>query len=125
MKMKVMVVDDEPDILRLVEEMLGAEGYEVIGCLSGEECLNKVEKEKPKLILMDIMMPGLNGWETTKKLKQNPKTRQIPVAMLTVKYEKEDKIRSFQDAKCDAYIVKPIDRKELVKVVRWLTEGVV
>jgi CheY-like chemotaxis protein len=123
--MKVMVVDDEPDILKVVEAILSAEGYDVVGCTSGEECLKKIEKETPKLILMDIMMPGLNGWETTKKLKQNPKTRHIPVAMLTVKYEKEDKIRSFQDAKCDAYIVKPIDRKELVKVVKWLAEGVV
>jgi len=123
--MKVMVVDDEPDILKVVEAILSAEGYDVVGCTSGEECLKKIEKETPKLILMDIMVPGLSGWETTKKLKQNPKTRHIPVAMLTVKYEKEDKIRSFQDAKCDAYIVKPIDRKELIKVVKWLAEGVV
>jgi len=120
---KIMVVDDEPDILTLVEGMLGMEGYEVIGCLSGEECLERIEVEKPDLVLMDIMMPGLDGWETTKKIKQNPKTRHIPVAMLTVKFEKEDKIKSFRDSKCDAYIVKPIEKQELLKVVRWLLEG--
>ena len=66
------------------------------------------------------MMPGLDGWGTTEKIKSNPATKDIPVVMLTVKGEREDKLKSFHETKCDGYIVKPVDRKELVKVVRWM-----
>jgi hypothetical protein len=71
---------------------------------------------------MDIMMPGLDGWATTERIKANPKTKDIPVAMLTVRAAKDDKIRSFQRSRCDAYIVKPIDREELLKVTKFLLE---
>lgn len=120
---KIMVVDDEKDVLLVVEAMLEDEGYDVISCTSGEECLQRIQGENPDLVLMDIMMPGLDGWATTAKIKDNPKTRHIPVAMLTVRASREDKIRSFQKSKCDAYIVKPIDRDELIRVTRWLLEG--
>jgi CheY-like chemotaxis protein len=99
---------------------LEKEGFSVIGVESGEECLKKLEESKPDLILMDIMMPGIDGWEATKRIKGNPKTKDTPVVMLTVKGEKEDKLKSFHQCKCDGYLVKPIDRGELVKVVKWL-----
>lgn len=120
---KIMVVDDEEDIVTLVGEMLRREGYQVVGCSSGRECLEKIEKVMPDLVLMDIMMPPPDGMEATSKIKKNPRTKHIPVAMFTVKFEKKDKIKSFQESKCDAYIVKPVNRRELIKVVRWLTEG--
>jgi CheY-like chemotaxis protein len=118
-----MVVDDEEDVLFVVESMLREEGYDVVSCTSGEECLERIREENPDLVLMDIMMPGMDGWAATAKIKENPKTRHIPVAMLTVRASKEDKLRSFHKSKCDAYIVKPIDREELLKVSRWLLEG--
>lgn len=113
-------MDDEEDVLFVVESMLKEEGYEIVSCMSGEECLERITKEKPDMVLMDIMMPGLDGWATTERIKSDPKTKDIPVAMLTVRAAKEDKLRSFQKSKCDAYIVKPIDREELLKVTRWL-----
>ncbi len=118
---KIIVVDDDPDLLFVVSKFLEKEGFEVVCFESGEECLEKLEKNKPDLILMDIMMPGLDGWETTEKIKSNPATKDIPVVMLTVKGEREDKLKSFHETKCDGYIVKPVDRKELIKVVRWMT----
>ena len=117
---KIIVVDDDPDLLFVVSNFLEKEGFEVVCFESGEECLEKLEKNKPDLILMDIMMPGLDGWGTTEKIKSNPATKDIPVVMLTVKGEREDKLKSFHETKCDGYIVKPVDRKELVKVVRWM-----
>ncbi|MBU2560108.1 response regulator, partial [archaeon] len=71
---------------------------------------------------MDIMMPGINGWETVKRIRSEPKTKDIPVAMMTVKDTKEDKLKSFQESRCDGYIVKPIDYRELLRVVGWLLE---
>lgn len=120
---KIMVVDDEEDVLFVVEEMLRDAGYRVIGCLSGEECLERIKEEMPDMVFMDIMMPGMDGWAAAARIKEDPETRHIPVAMLTVRGSKEDKIKSFHRSKCDAYIVKPIDRDELLKVSKWLIEG--
>lgn len=117
---KIMVVDDEEDIIFVVESLLKEEGYDTVSCTSGEECLERIVDENPELVLMDIMMPGLDGWATTERIKANPKTKDIPVAMLTVRADRGDKIRSFQRSRCDAYIVKPIDREELLKVTNFL-----
>jgi CheY-like chemotaxis protein len=117
---EIMVVDDEPDIVFIVKAMLKREGYKVTEALSGEECLEKLEKEKPDLILMDVMMPGLDGWETCKKIKEGKKTKSIPVVMLTVKTGEEDKIRSFQYAHCDGHIDKPIIKEKLINTVKWV-----
>lgn len=119
---KIMVVDDEEDVLFVVESMLREEGFEVVKCTSGESCLERIAEEQPDMVLMDIMMPGLDGWGTTERIKSDPRTKGIPVAMLTVRGAREDKIRSFQTSRCDAYIVKPIDREELLKVTRYLLE---
>jgi CheY-like chemotaxis protein len=119
---RIMIVDDEPDVVAIVGKLLEKEGYEIVGAKDGEDCLEKLKKVKPDLILMDIMMPGMDGWEITKKIKTNPRTKNIPVAMLTVKAEKKDKIKGFHYSKCDGYLVKPIVKEELIKVVKWLLE---
>ena len=119
----ILLVDDDPDLTFVVSSFLEREGFKVIWAESGEQCLEKLKEFKPGLILMDIMMPGLDGWETTREIKKDPKTKDIPIVMLTVKGEKEDKLKSFHKSKCDGYLVKPIDRQELVKVVKWLTAG--
>lgn len=118
---KIIVVDDDPGLLLVVSKSLEREGFEVVCFESGDECLEKLGESRPDLILMDIMMPGLDGWETTGKIKSDPATKDIPVVMLTVKGEKEDKLKSFHETKCDGYLTKPVDRKELVKVVKWMT----
>jgi CheY-like chemotaxis protein len=117
---EIMIVDDEPDIIFVVSKMLEREGYSIVGVNSGEECLEKLGELRPDLILMDIMMPGMDGWEAARRIKADPTTKDIPIVMLTVKGEKEDKLRSFHQSKCDGYLVKPVDRDELVKVVKWL-----
>ncbi len=120
----IMIIDDEPDIVYLVEKMLKKEGFDVMHAYSGEEGLKKLENTKPDLILLDVMMPGINGWETSKKIKENPESSSIPIAMLTVKSTEEDMEKSFQYAHCDAHIAKPIIRKKMLSTVRWLLENV-
>jgi CheY-like chemotaxis protein len=120
----IMVIDDEPDIVFLVEKMLKKEGYDVMHAYSGEEGLKKLEKVKPDLILLDVMMPGINGWETSKKIKENPKLRSIPIAILSVKSTDEDMEQSFQFGHSDAHIPKPIIRKKMLSTVKWLLENV-
>ena len=120
---KIMVVDDEADILYLVSKMLSNEGYEVIGANSGEEALEILEKTDPDLILLDVMMPGISGWETSKQIKQNPRFGSVPIAMLTVKSTVEDRERSFQFAQSDAHIPKPIIRKKMMSTVQWLLKN--
>ena len=81
-KKKILVADDEPEIVDIVKRMLEDE-YEVITAYDGEEALRKAKKEKPDLILLDILMPKLDGWETLKKLKEDEELKNIPVSMLT------------------------------------------
>ncbi|MDP2217445.1 MAG: response regulator [Methanolobus sp.] len=113
---KIMVVDDEPDTIDLVKIILESENIQVIGASSGFECLELMELEKPDLILLDIMMPDMNGWETFHKIKErNPA---LPVAMLTVKSQEFDKMLGLHVLKADDYITKPFSRKELIKRTR-------
>jgi two-component system response regulator VicR len=113
---KIMVVDDEPDTIDLVKIILESENIQVIGASSGFECLELMELEKPDLILLDIMMPDMNGWETFHKIKE--KNPALPVAMLTVKSQEFDKMLGLHVLKADDYITKPFSRKELIKRTR-------
>ena len=89
-KERILVVDDEEDILELVRYNLVREGYHVAGTLSGEEALRKARSEAFDLIVLDLMLPGIDGLEVTKKLKANDKTRHIPIVMLSAKGEEAD-----------------------------------
>lgn len=121
--MKIMVVDDEPDIRYLLREMLEREGYEVIEAGDGRECLEKLKKERPDLILLDVMLPGMLGWEVSRRIKEEEATRSIPVAMLTVRTAEEDKVKSLEESLADWHISKPMDRKKLIETVKWLLEN--
>ena len=110
---KVMVVDDEPDTIDLIKLILESEGIDVVGANSGSECLESIEKENPDVILLDIMMPDMNGWETFHKIKE--KRTDLPVAMLTVKSQEFDKMLGLHVLKADDYITKPFNRRELIK----------
>ena len=113
---KIMVVDDEPDTVDLVKLVLETEGFEVIPAYSGIECLEKLEVEKPDAILLDIMMPGMDGWEVFHKIKD--KYQDIPVAMLTVRDKDIDKMMGLHVLKASDYIIKPFGRQELVDRVK-------
>jgi DNA-binding response OmpR family regulator len=119
---KVLVVDDEEDLRELVMEVLRTTGLQVYGASKGEEALKKVKKVKPDLILLDVMMPDIDGWEVCRRIKDNPETRRITVSMLTVKGQDIDKIRSFDYAIADWHISKPINMEELTRTVLWLLE---
>ncbi len=113
----VLVVDDEEDILELIEYNLEKEGYTVKTVKTGEECLSIVEKLSPEIVILDLMLPGLDGLEVCKRLKQSEPTRTVPVLMLTAKSEDSD-IVSGLELGADDYITKPFSPKVLIARVR-------
>ena len=118
---KIMVVDDEPDTVDLVKLVLETEGFEVITAFSGAECLKKLALEKPDAMLLDIMMPEMDGWEVFKKIRE--KYKDLPVAMLTVRNRDIDKMLGLHVLKADDYITKPFGRKDLVERVKKMVEA--
>lgn len=116
---RIMVVDDNPKIRRVVRVILEKEGYNVEEIESGKECLRRLKKEKPDLILLDVMMPEEDGWEVCKKIKSDEKHKDIPVAMLTVRASEEDMNKSI-DHGADAHINKPFDVEDLLDRVESL-----
>lgn len=112
-----MVVDDEQDIHYILKTALEREGYDVVEMLSGIECLQNIDKIKPDLVLMDIMMPDMDGWEVCKQIKEDKETRKIPVIMFTVRTSDDSKKKSFEYSKADAQIDKPFTRKELLETI--------
>ncbi len=117
---KILVVDDEPDIVYIVERLLRKHGFDVASAYGGKEALEKVKQEKPDLILLDIMMPDLDGWEVAKKLREDPETRAIPIVILSVKGEEEDMERSFQYSRVNAHVTKPIVEDKLISTINWV-----
>jgi len=120
-KKKIMVVDDEESLLQLVAAILGNEGYEVIQAANGKECLDKLKKETPDLILLDVMMPGMTGREVLENIRKNPKTKNIKVILLTViRYVELGKLGKdmFKSLKVIDYITKPFENDDLIKRVK-------
>ena len=117
-----MVVDDEENLLELVKAVLEQEGFEVITASNGPECLEKLKKVKPDLILLDVMMPGMSGREILEKIRENPKTRNLKVAFLTVVRYSEMGKKDLEKLHVLDYITKPFDNKELVRRVKKMTE---
>lgn len=115
-KGKILVVDDSILIRRLVQANLEVEDYEVIEAADGREALDKIRSEKPDLILLDVVMPELDGFEVLQKLRQDSKTADIPVVMLTVRVEEADQIKGWE-AGADDYITKPFNPAALVEIV--------
>jgi CheY-like chemotaxis protein len=113
----ILLVDDEPEIRFLARKMLEKAGHTVVEAEDGEECLELLKSSRPDLILMDVRMPGDNGWEICRKIKRNRKTRLIPVVMFTVRTSPESIEKSKRYALADAHINKPFDKEELVAVV--------
>jgi DNA-binding response OmpR family regulator len=113
-KGKILVVDDEAYIVHILEFSLGMEGYEVITAFDGEEAISKAERENPDLIVLDIMMPKLDGYETCRRLKSIDRTKGIPVILLSAKGRSMDQ-RVGMDAGADEYITKPFSPRKLVE----------
>lgn len=115
---KILIVDDESDIRFLARKILVKEKYEVLEASTVKECLEKLKEEKPDLILMDIMMPNLDGWEVTKRIKEDEETKDVIIIIFTVRDSDDSKIKSLQYAKADAHIDKPFDKEELLATIK-------
>ncbi len=118
-KATILVVDDEEDIIELVELNLTREGYRVLGCTTGEKALEIARSKLPSLIVLDLMLPGIDGLEVCRRLKSGPKTGQIPIVMLTAKGEEPDIVMGLELG-ADDYMTKPFSGKVLVARVRRL-----
>lgn len=118
----VLVVDDEEDIVFILKSVLSKKGYKVVEAFSGKEAIEKMTKEKPDLVILDIMMQDINGWEVCKKIKSDEKTKNTPVAMLSVLADARDKKRSVEYAGADVHMTKPIEFDKLLSMVASLTE---
>jgi len=112
---KIMVVDNEPDIVDLTRTVLEIGGYNVLPAYSGEECLRKLDKEKVDLILLDIMMPGMSGWDVFNRIKK--KSPKIKVAFMSVLEISEKRKQVLLDEGLADYIMKPFDKETLLSRV--------
>ena len=117
MPKKILAVDDERHIVRLVEVNLQRAGYEVVTAFDGREALEKVKSENPDLVVLDVMMPYMDGFEVLKNLKADPSTAEIPVIMLTAKAQDADVFRGWQSG-VDCYLTKPFNPMELLTFVK-------
>ena len=112
MNQKILVVDDDEDVAETIERSLRSGGYEVLVAYRGADGLHLARQERPDLVVLDIMMPGMTGVEVCRHMRANPELAQIPVLFLTAKAEIEDKIDGFR-AGADDYLTKPFDHREL------------
>ena len=115
----ILIVDDEEDIRELVELNLRREGYQTLPCDTGERALELVRSKKPDLVVLDLMLPGVDGLEVCKRLKADPDTRHVPIVMLTAKGEEADIVTGLELG-ADDYVTKPFSGKVLVARVRRL-----
>ncbi len=115
---KVLIVDDEPDTLELVKLVLESGGFETMLAANGMEALAQLDRTKPDLVLLDIMMPDMDGWDVFRRIKE--KNSKIPIAILTAKAQNIDKLLGLHVLKADDYITKPFGKNELIGKVRKL-----
>ncbi len=122
MRATVLVVEDNEDNRALVAKVLGYAGYRVVEAASGEEALELVARGPPDLILMDLNLGGMNGFEATRRLKEDPATARVPVVALTAYAMVGDRERALE-AGCDGYIAKPVDVRRLPEQVETFIRG--
>jgi len=113
---KILIVDDSPTERHVLNDMLTKSGYEVVASDNGEDAILKAKSLKPDLILMDVVMPGLNGFQATRAISRDPDTRSIPIILCTSKSQETDKIWGMRQGARD-YIVKPVNRDELLEKI--------
>jgi DNA-binding NarL/FixJ family response regulator len=123
MPKRLLVVDDEPNLLRAVAATLRAEGYEVTTARSARDALTHVAKSVPDLVVSDIRMPGMDGYQLARALRDSPRTSLVPIVFLTAKGETEDRVEGFRTG-VDAYLTKPFEPDELLAVIRSILDRV-
>ena len=116
-KKKVVCVEDEPEIIDLIRLILGRKGFDLTGATGGLERLDAIRRVKPDLVLLDLMMPDMDGWEVYQQMKADPELKNIPVIVVTAKAQSIDKILGLHIAKVDDYVTKPFGPQELLQSV--------
>ena len=116
MKKKILIVEDNPQNMRMLEMALRAKSHNLLKAADGEEALDMVVRERPDLIIMDIELPKLSGLEVARRLKKNPALSHIPIIAVTAYAMKGDKEKAIE-AGCDTYLSKPVNTRELPRVV--------
>jgi two-component system, OmpR family, response regulator VicR len=116
-KKKVVCIEDEPEIIDLIRLILGRKGFELIGATGGLEGLAAIRQVKPDLVLLDLMMPDMDGWEVYQQMKADLELKHIPVIVVTAKAQSIDKILGLHIAKVDDYVTKPFGPQELLQSV--------
>ena len=114
---RILCIEDEPEMIDLIRLILGRKGFDVSGASGGQDGIFKVRKEKPDLVLLDLMMPFMDGWEVYQQMKADEATKNIPVIVVTAKAQSIDKVLGLHIAKVDDYIAKPFSPKELIDSV--------
>lgn len=114
---RVIYIEDEQEMIDLVQLILGRKGFEVVGAGGGREGLDLVKTLLPDLVLLDLMMPDMDGWDVYQQMKAEEITRRIPVIVITAKAQSIDKVLGLHIAKVDDYISKPFSPQELVNSV--------
>jgi putative two-component system response regulator len=117
----ILVVDDQPQNIELLEAHLVPQGYEIVRAVNGEEALEKLSANQIDLILLDVMMPGIDGFEVTRRVRHDNKHQLLPIILVTALRETEDRVKGIE-AGCDDFISKPIDKTELLARVRSLVK---
>ena len=113
----ILVVEDQEDNRRIMRDLLSSAGYEIIEAVTGEEGVAAAETHRPDLILMDIQLPGLDGYEATRQIKANPELEHIPIIVVTSYALSGDDVKAFE-AGCTAYVSKPFSPRELLAKIR-------
>jgi len=113
----IMVVDDEESMVHLLRTILEAQGYEVTTVMDGREVVAHLRDRRPDLIILDLMMPEMDGWEVLHEVRQDPGTANIPVIILTVKKDELDRTVGTEFLKVEGYVTKPFVRRALVELV--------
>jgi DNA-binding response OmpR family regulator len=116
-KPRVLLVDDEPIILRLLQVNMRLEGFEVIACSSGEEALRRASERPPDVVVLDVVLPGIDGFEVCERLREAPATARVPVIMVTAQAQDEDRERGYALGVRE-YVTKPFEPSDLVALVR-------
>jgi two-component system response regulator VicR len=116
-KKKVVCIEDEPEMIDLVKLILGRKGFDLVGAMGGREGLEAVRRIKPDLVLLDLMMPDMDGWEVYQQMKADAELSRIPVIVVTAKAQSIDKVLGLHIAKVDDYVTKPFGPQELLQSV--------
>ena len=122
MPLKVLVCDDERHIVRLIQVNLERQGYNVVTAFDGKEGLEKIRAEKPNVVVLDVMMPYMDGFEVLKTIRREPETENLPVIMLTAKAQDKDVFEGYHYG-ADMYLTKPFNPMELVTFVKRIVQG--